>query len=164
MGEWTEAPAPPNPAPDRAGQGCPEALGRWSREQETRAHITSVSWCAAGQCPPELLWLIPWEGHSSSPEGTEEPLILAQNFLLSLLTLCQSCFQGNLSPSLQCCQVGVVWNEKNTLKPVAQVWIFCLGFENLKNGSCGCAAESARVGCDFWTWFLWSNFAQIFDV
>lgn len=114
-----------------------------SRELETRAHITNASCCAAGQSPPELLWLIPWE-------GTEAPLILALNFLLSLLTFCQSCFQGNLSPSLQCCQVGVVGNEKNTLKPTAQIWVFCLGFWEFKKRIVWlCCWVSTG-----WMWFL----------
>ena len=65
--------------------------------------------------------------HSSSPEGTEAPLILILNFLPSLLTFCQGCFQGKLSPSLLCCQTGLMRNKKKP-KPTAQVWFFCLGF------------------------------------
>lgn len=41
--------------------GCPEALGRWEQGAgATCAHHQCVP-CAAGQSPPELLWLIPWE-------------------------------------------------------------------------------------------------------
>lgn len=148
----------------RVSQGCPGARGDGSRELETRAHITNVPWCAAEQFPLSCCDWFHGKGHSSSPEGTEAPLIIALNFLVSLLTFCQSCFQGNLSHSLLCCQVGVVWNAKNTLKPTAQFRFFVWAFENLKKGSSGSAAESAFVGCDFWTWFLWSNFTQNFDV
>lgn len=72
------------------------------------------------------------KGHSSSPEGTEAPLILALNFLLSLLTFCQSCFQGNLSPSLLCCRVGVVWNEEKHWNQQHKFGFFVWVFENLK--------------------------------
>lgn len=100
-----------------------------SRELETCAPITSTS--RALQDSP-LQSCCDWfhgKGSQLQPKGTEAPLILVLNFLPSLLTFCQSCFQGKLSPSLLCCQTGLMWNKKKIKpKPIARVWFFCLGF------------------------------------
>lgn len=101
----------------KVSQACPEALGRWEQGAgDMCPHHQRVLVCC--RTVPSRAAVMDSMGRVTAPAQkgsiSKAPLNLALNFLLSLLTLCQSCFQGNSSPSLLCCQAGVVGNEKKT--------------------------------------------------
>lgn len=158
----------------RAGALTPaESCVSWARTRDGTTGAESWSHTCTSATHPVRRRTVPSRAavtdsmgrvHSSSPEGTEALFILILSCLPSLLTFCQSCFQGKLSHSLLCSQAGLVRNQKTPSKPTAQVWFFCLGFWEFKKVFCGSAAESALVGWGFWMWFLWSNFAKSFAV
>lgn len=148
----------------KVSQGCPGARGRWEQRAEPHVHVSNASRAPQDSPLQSCRERFHGKGSQLQPRGTEALFILILNCLPSLLTFCQSCFQGKLSHSLLCSQAGLVWNHKTPSKPTAQVWFFCLGFWEFKKVFCGSAAESALVGWDFWMWFLWSNFAKSFAV
>lgn len=92
---------------------------RWVRAAQRHGAGGAESWRHAGTspCPVHCRTVLSRAAvidsmgrvHSSSPEGTEVPLILILNFLTSLLVLPEL---GKLSPSLLCCQAGLMWNKR----------------------------------------------------
>lgn len=131
------------------------SAGRW--EQSSGA--TCWCHCCAHQlqecpllgCTDRFLGKGSWPqpGGTAAPHGS------------SLLAFCHSCSQGSC---LQvCCAASLGWC-KITPPQIDNRNFFYLGFEECKEVFCDPAAESALDWYDFWTWFLWSNFANCFNV
>lgn len=142
----------------KVNQGCPEALGRWQQGAgDMCPHHQCILLCC--RTVPSRAALIDSMGRDWS---TSYPCPEFSSFSINILP---KLFSRKFVPQptvLPGWSSGkwkkTHWNQQH--KSGFFVW----AFENLKKGSCGSAAESALDGCDFWAWFLWSNFTQNFDV
>lgn len=122
-----------------------------SRGLETRAHITNMSWCAAGQSPPELLWLIPWEGSQLQPRRDWSTSHTRPEFSSFSIDILPKLFSRKVvpQPTVLPGWSSVKWKKK-TIETSSTSLVFCLGFWECKKW----IPWLCRWVSTGWMWFL----------